>query len=292
MKINWTNNHNSPDWEMDLVKNDDYTGNKGADWATSKLIDPGQMNRLKKFDFTHDMDVMESAFTEYGKAKHYIFERALARNPRYITKQRFFRKISSHGKGWTISGEPDIFDKKTGELWDLKNPTEWVIKNKKWKSWHEQLNIYAWLLAPEGAIVKTIKARAWVKDYKKYGPLGNPRLTIEFKLWAPEETERFIKDRITDQLEGQSCTLEQRWSEDKTAVWAVKKIVKKIVNKNAEKYGLHDTEQAAGRDALKRTIDKPGTSYHIEHRPANPWFRCEGYCVVKSICPQYKEGKK
>jgi len=284
MKINWTNNHNSPDWELDLVKNDDYTGNEGADWATSKLIDPGQMNRLKKFDFTADMDVMESAFTEYGKAKHYIFERALAGNPRYISKQRFFRKISSHGKGWTISGEPDIFDKKTGELWDLKNPTEWVIKNKKWKSWHEQLNIYAWLLAPEGAIVKTIKARAWLKDYKKYGPLENPRLTIEFKLWAQEETERFIKDRITDQLEGKSCTLEQRWSEDKTDKWAVMK----SGSTRAVNNGVHDSEEQAQLDVRIR----PPGSYRIEYRPGNPWFRCEGYCVVKSICPQYKEGKK
>jgi hypothetical protein len=101
-----------------------------------------------------------------------------------------------------ITGRFDVlYDKK--DLIDNKAVNVWaLIFDRNMEKWHEQQNLYAYLLHLRGTDVETINIAAWYKDWKEGDAIRDKAYPqdqhqeYQLKLWPWDVTEELLMDRL------------------------------------------------------------------------------------------------
>lgn len=291
----------------DLVfeyENKHYT-NLGSDYSVTTLLQPPRIVQLERRHGTRILpsspeklsrkEMHDSLVSMTGTAVHDILEkmtwRIINRGPDsgYLVERRMWDRLW----GRKISGK---FDGLVGDmLYDYKRTSVWKYVYGDTFDWEAQLNMYAYLLGLMGVFVGHItvfvlfrdweQAKAWDRGYPKYN-----HEAIPLKVWALEEQEMYLQDRIElhkvnedlPDWELTHCTAKDKW--EKPAKWAVYKLKEGKRPKKATR--LLDTEEGAGEYIRKMKLKE--TEVAVEYRPGNR-TRCEDWCNVKEFCNQYKE---
>ena len=279
-----TNNLGLPDPIVQAVANDTYTGGAAnINISVSSLDKPVRQRWLERL---HRDEISEDAadriWALLGSAIHSILERA---NVDGIAEERLSVMVA----GWRVSGAFDHFTLGEGVLSDYKVTSVWSIRDGGRSAWKAQLNIYAHLLRAAGHVVRSVRAIAIARDWRKneflrYGSDGYPPhqvVVIELPLWTPEECDAYLLERVTAHQAASTdalphCTREERWQRD--AVWAVVK----DGNKRATKLCASEAEAIAVIGEAKKM--------HVEFRPGIA-VRCEQYCSVSEQCRAIGDGQ-
>ena len=142
------------------------------------------------------------------------------------------------------------------------------IYKSQMESWTKQLNIYAHLYRKAGFTPEKLEIVAFLKDWSRMKAKADkdyPQFSVAvvpIKLWSPEETEKFITERIQliqgfediDDYLLPQCTREERWQTDDT--WAVKKKANKEL-KRLSKLSPHNPEGGYIRNYLDWLTEIP-----------------------------------
>lgn len=272
-----------------------------GDYSATGLINPVRVVALgKRYGHLAKRSLKGQAASLIGTAVHEMMERLLRQanviNPDYLLERGLvhpfwigdndFRLVS--GRFDILHDEKDIYDIKTTKCWHLVFDPDMV-------DWHQQQNIYAFLLKMRGVTVETLNIVAFYLDWiesktlrdKKYPQ--SPVVEYQLELWTPQEQEDFIMHRLQMHVEAEStpdeelpvCTQEERWEEP--PVFA---IMKGPNAKRAAKLIKNGTFE----DALKaaRGMGGLGNESFIEIRYENR-KRCLKYCDVNEYCNVYQD---
>jgi len=232
----------------------------------------------------------------HDRLENYLY-RFMGKNPEggYLIEKRLWDRILDR----KISGKFDVFLK--GTLYDWKTCSAWKRLFESYEDWITRLNLYAYFLRTWGVQVDRICIIAWYMDWDKFKAKdkGYPNTEVEGihldELWDPEEQERFMMHRITEQIDAENvpdddlpyCTDKEMWV--KGEKWAVKH----PKSKNACR--VVDTEAEAKQwivDYSSRVTQKYTTKeMTVEHRPGSRG-RCEDFCKANVFCNQYREWKR
>lgn len=282
MKI--TNKFNLPQTFLNVIHRPTYT--KGAsNISATELLNSPRIVQLKRQHWDNlEQDASEMVWQLFGSAVHSILEHGKDEN--HIVEQRLFAIID----GWTISGAIDLqeVDDQGIAVSDYKVTGAWSVMNEK-QDWHNQLNIYAWLIErAKGVPVYKASIVAIIRDWSardaqtKEGYPQSPIVTIDIPLWSFEKRQQYIQDRL--HLHNQAyfaieaggdmpeCTTEDMW--EKPTTYAVKK------DGGVRAKSVHKTLMEA-QEAL------PPKGYTIEVREGER-TRCSKYCQVSNFCSQYQ----
>lgn len=321
MAINLTNKHNLPETFVNACLIDNHVTR--GDISVTQLIDAPQIRYLKRNN-DYEEDVMDRIWALMGTAVHYILElseieysearymmecygalikhgnEGLAKEllsfveekfPRFKDPDVFLEKtMSIEIDGMTISGTMDKFTQSTGVLEDYKNCSTWAyINEESKKKWYAQQNIYAYMLRQNGHTVNKSIINAIFRDFSKSAGLRNkdypknPIEIIDIKLYDDDFMKNYLKKRVqlhrnADEGNVAECTGKERWSKpDQFAV-------KQKGRKNAVRV-------LSSQKALDEWMTANSFKYDnlsVEKRPGSNG-RCENYCSVSSICPQFKK---
>jgi hypothetical protein len=226
-----------------------------------------------------------------GTAVHKYAEQCLKR---YSDKYDLERRLTTTIEDRIISGTFDIlldkiiFDIKTCKTWKLVYDPEMV-------DWHEQQNIYAYLLYLDGIEVEHIYIQAIYLDWIASKALRDrnypqqPDPVYELELWPFDETEDFLRGRVglmkryeevPDELLPE-CTMKERW-EDPLRFACYKS------NTAKQAYRVKNTLEEAIE--IMKTTKGFGAGSYIEVRHAER-KRCEKYCEVSHLCNVHRQYK-
>ena len=276
----YTNKHGLPDAIFNAVTNDPYS-NEGSDITVTRLINPPQMERLKRL---HEGEIVEDAMDRLwammGQAAHVVLERAAGHHE--FTEERFHSTVL----GFKVSGQADSLTLE-GILRDYKLTSVWAIKSMLEggkTEWEQQLNLLAALARRNGMTVNKMFILAIARDWRNsesFKMADYPPRAVEWESprWDDTTADIFLEHRVRLHLVEEivpKCTPEEQWRRD--TKWAVvKKPGGKALRLLPSEYDAHEWKlQNIGNDGL------------VEKRPGSA-TRCEQYCVVKDFCPQYKE---
>lgn len=328
-RMELTNKNNLPEIICKAVSLDLYTG--FGDISVTTLIDSPRVRMLKKIhkpqndvsDFIwsalgtsfhnlmefseyeqHEVKVLKQAqdvLERHGAGKvaewmeKYIettFDKSINNN--VIQEKR----LSIEFNGWTLSGQFDRYNVKEKLLSDFKLTSTFSYMNKEHHDKYvQQLSIYAYMLREHGYEVDkaeiifmfrdwTASKSGWNRDYPP-----TQALSMEINLMSNEETEEFIRKRISlhQQVEESGvlpdCSPKEMWSTNDE--YKIYKKVKGKVQKRCINGGTHPSYESAL--AHKSKIE--GTSldeFVIKHVPSER-KRCASYCSVSEFCSQYKK---
>lgn len=280
-----TNKFGLPETIVNVIHRPTYTKGKANISVTELLNSPRIVQLKRKYWDEIETDASEMVWALFGSAVHNILEHG--KDSHHVVEERIFTEFD----GWKLSGAIDLQEVEDDGIIisDYKVTGAWSVMNEK-QDWHNQLNIYAWLV--ERVKQRPIKklqiiaiVRDWAaRDVTKEGYPSSPIATIEIPLWSMEQREAYIKDRIhlhseayfDSETEGEmsECTPEEMW--EKQTTYAVKKI-DGVRAKSVHKT-LEDAQQALSQ--LK--------GYAIEVRQGER-TRCDKYCQVNSFCTQYQK---
>jgi hypothetical protein len=196
-----------------------------------------------------------------------------------------------------VSGTFDILHKGR-DLYDLKTVNVWKkVFDPDMVDWHQQQNIYAYLLGERGVKVETLNIIAIYKDWIKVQSLRDrsypPHQICQYrlKMWKRNEQERFIWNRLQAHVacekladdELPECTPEERWERfpgGETVQYAVMK------NDKARR-ALRVTPTLDEAITYANGSRSVTTQSFIEVRHAQR-KRCETYCPVAQFCDSYQ----
>lgn len=272
-----TNKLGLPDTFVNVIKRPQYT--KGdSQISVTEMMNSPQIVQLKRKHWDElEEDAADMVWSLFGSAVHNILEHG--KDQHHIVEQRIFTEFG----GWRLSGQIDlqeVYDDGV-VVSDYKVTGAWAVMNQK-ADWHNQLNVYAWLIERETKRkVKGLQIIAIVRDWSrrdtvKEGYPPAPVTTIPIPLWSYEEREKYVKTRLSlhgDALFGDApaCTSDDMW-EKPTTYAVVKEGAKRAKS-------VHETLEAA-QAALS-----PG--YTVEVREGGR-TRCESFCQVSNFCNQYQ----
>lgn len=279
-----TNKHNLPQTFVNVIERPTYSKGK-AHLSATELINSPQIVQLKHRHWDDiEVDASEMVWSLFGSAVHSILEHGKGDN--HIVEER----IHVTHDGWHLSGAIDLqeVDEDGIHISDYKTTGAWAVMNEK-QEWHQQLNIYAWMLEKaKGVPVKSLTIVGIVRDWSARDAANKPEypqapiVTIDIPVWPMQEREAFINQRIQLHAEAYfeadsggdlpECTPEEMW--EKPEVFAVKK------EGGVRAKSLHKTMEEA-QAAL------PPKGYIIEHRPGER-TRCEKFCQVSGFCKQHQ----
>lgn len=262
-----TNNFNLPLPLVRAIQNDPYDGGD-CDISVTRLIQPPQIAKLSKgLELTEDAS--ERVWSLLGQAVHTILERANAPSVKLSIEERLY----TERLGWRISGKFDVWE--DGVLSDYKITSVFAREGKV--EWENQLNLLALLCAENLIPVHRLQIVAIFRDWRPKEALKDDYpdsqvAVIPVKLWPIERTEAYLEERVRlyQQDEITPCSDEERWHQpDKWALMAKgRKRAIKLFDAKPENVTLADKQ-------------------YWEHRPGG-YRRCESYCPVSSVCPQWK----
>ena len=282
-----TNKHNLPATFVNVIKRPTYSKGK-AHLSATELIDSPQIVQLKHRHWDDiEVDASEMVWSLFGSAVHGILEHGKDKN--HIVEER----IHLTHDGWHLSGAIDLqeVDEDGINIKDYKVTGAWAVRNEK-QEWHQQLNIYAWMVEKAKNVeVKSLQIVAIIRDWssreaslKEDYPQA-PIVTIDIPLWAKQEQEAFVNERLhmhaAAYFESDSggdlpeCTSEQMW--EKQTTYAVKK-----------EGGVRAKSVHANREEAEAAL--PPKGYLIEVREGER-TRCEKFCDVSVFCKQYQAYK-
>lgn len=206
--------------------------------------------------------------------------------PNYQPTAEIERTISMSIGGYQLYGTRDYFIPAESRLQDYKlMPVSQHGKIDVKAEFKKQLNIYAYMTRKNGQTVNAIDVIAIYRDWSKaqskfkanYPPCAVEVLPIP--LMRDEEIENYILERLNlhhraEQGEYIPCTNAEKW--EKPTQWAVKS--------KGRKQAVRVLPTQAQAESYLKT--KTIVNGYIEKRAGNP-IRCESYCPVSGICPQY-----
>ena len=260
-----------------------YTKGKANISCTELLNSPRIVQLKRKYWDGIEQDVSEMVWALFGSAVHNILEHG--KDEHHLVEQRLFSEVD----GWTISGAIDLQEVEEDGIIisDYKVTGAWSVMNEK-DDWHNQLNIYAWLVEKvKKEPVKKLQIVAIIRDWasrdaEKENYPSAPVATIDIPLWTMEQRQKFIEDRIRmhseaffeSETEGDlpPCSTTDMW--EKPTTYAVKK--EGGVRAKSVHFSKEDAENAL-----------PEKGYFIEVRNGER-TRCEKFCQVNSFCSQYQ----
>ena len=223
-----TNNSNLPEFIYQSVLYWSKHHDSGADYSITQLLNPPRIAELQRL---HGDEIVEDAtdriWSLLGSATHKVIESAIEEDTEsFISERRFFAELS----GISLSGQVDVYDKKTKTVYDLKTTSIWepiFEKGGVRRERTEQLNSYAWLARQEGLEVERAAAVLIFRDWspnppahvrgqnKEYYPKEHVR-EHHVNMWSDEDAEAFLRKRIylREQAKEQLpfCTTEERWN--------------------------------------------------------------------------------
>lgn len=278
-----TNKFGLPQTFVNVIQRPTYTKGK-ANISVTELLNSPRIVQLKRKHWDDiETDASEMVWALFGSAVHNILEHG--KDSHHIVEERIF----AEHEGWKLSGAIDLQEVEEDGIIisDYKVTGAWSVMNEK-QDWHNQLNIYAWLVEKvKKQPVKKLQIIAIVRDWlardtAKEGYPSSPIATIDIPLWPMEQREEYINERIhlhsaayfDSEIDGEmaECTAEEMW--EKPEKFAVKK------EGGVRAKSLHDSRDEA-------ELAMPSKGYFIEHRPGSR-TRCESYCQVSAFCNQYQ----
>jgi len=264
----------------------DYNRGK-SDITVTQMIDPPQIVQLRK---QHEDDLSEDAgdmlWSLMGTAMHKILEEA---DSTALVEERLYLDA----EGWTLGGK---FDRMVllpeGVLQDYKFSSVWEYIFGLKPERIAQLNVLAELAIHNGYDISSLEVVMLFRDWKpmdakfKDGYPKSQIARIPVKLWSRAERQRYIRERIqlhqkADQGEIPHCTDEERWANNHK--WAVMKRSRKSALK------VCNSREEADEYMAERGLAEDDVHY-IEFRQGD-YIRCQRYCPVASVCPQWAHDK-
>ena len=277
-----TNKYNLPQTIMNVIDRPTYTKGK-ANFSVTELLTSPQIVQLKRKHWNElEEDAADMVWSLFGTAIHGVLEHGKDEN--HIVEERIHLEID----GIHVSGAIDLQEVEEDGivLSDYKTTSAWVVQNMK-QDWHDQLNIYAYLVEKaKGIPVKKLQIVAIVRDWarrdaEKESYPQAPIVVINIPLWPFEQREQFLKDRISKHISAAfdveigdellPCTPEDMW--EKETSYAVKK------EGGVRAKSVHKTREEAEAALTK--------GYFLEVREGER-TRCASFCQVADHCNQYQ----
>ena len=279
--MKYTNKFNLPDHICRWLAVDEYDYNPDVISATT-LIGPARAYVLKKLHAEElTMDYSDLLAVRYGTAIHDSLEKVAVYGESDFKEKRYFCEVL----GCEISGKMDaVID---GVIRDNKSTSVWKFVKQEFDDYIKQVSIYRYILHRNNIETdQTAYIDFFFTDWKKSdAEKGNGYPPIRYQeqaiiLWSLEDTEQFIKERLTEFLFAEEalpeCTKEELWTRDEA--WAVYAKPGQVKAKKLCK----STEEAKEYVAANGGV--------IEYRPGKV-MRCN-YCTAAPFCSQYAELKK
>ena len=149
-------------------------------------------------------------------------------------------------------------------------------------AWIQQLNLLRLLCVRNGLQVDRLQVVALYRDWRPKEALKEdyPQsqvAVLPVPMWTIEEANDFLEERVRLHRMDPAppCTDEERWKQPE--VWAVMKKGQKRAVKLFENRPEFDPFSAQA-------------GLYWQHRPG-AYRRCESYCPVSAICPQWAKDK-
>lgn len=236
-----------------------------------------------------EKDNVEKA-TQLKAAANYIFKLVPVFFPELNSRYLFEKTMQLNFGDMDLYGTFDLYDKETGILYDYKfcSVYAWIFPESR-KKWKQQMSVYASLLVKEGYPVNGLRIMAFFRDWSDSGKLRNKDypesqlMEIFIELRPMEEIDAFIAKRINIHREAEhgnvaECTGGDRWaSSDQFAV---------LLTGGKKALRLFDNKDLA-HSFISETQHKYAKNLWLQVRPGKS-VRCERFCPVSSVCPQYK----
>lgn len=260
-----TNKYGLPTPLVNAIANDPYSRGE-SDISVTQLIQPPQIRFLAR-GLEAEEDASEFIWRLLGQAVHTILERAYPDTA--IVEKRLFTTVL----GWIVSGQFDVYEERT--LTDYKITSVYARDGKQ--EWENQLNILRVLCHRNEMPVDKTQIVALFRDWRPKEALAGdyPKsqvAVIPVDMWPLEKAEAYLEERVRlHQMEAPPpCTDEERWKQP--SKWALMQKGKKRAVKlfDARPFQIKLNEEQ-----------------YWEPRPG-AYRRCESYCRVSSICPQWK----
>jgi hypothetical protein len=276
-----------------------------GDYGVTTLLKPPRMVQLERRygdRVIRPLEGLVSAFMGHGV--HSAFEENLRLKsilePRYDVERTVVDKIEDR----LISGRYDIlWDNK--DLYDIKTTKVWkVVFDPHFEEWHQQLNLYAYLLKRRGLEIASINIIAVFMDWSAQRAMrerlaGNggyppdPVMEYTLELWPYEKSEHFIIERINAMKDAENlddaslplCTSEERWMRTETGGEAAYALMLKPDARRATKICQTLDEAVATAKITKGIV--AGQSYIEVRYPVAK--RCESFCAINEYCNQYEK---
>jgi hypothetical protein len=268
-----------------------------GDYSVTTLLNPPRIVHLGKRHGSEVVKPPEQTIAAFiGSGVHSMFEESLKYHavidPRYEIERTVYDKIDDR----LITGKFDIlWDGK--HLYDIKTCKTWKkIFDPNMEEWHQQLNIYAYLLHNRKLDIRSINIIAVYLDWSKVyamRDLSYPAervIEYELNLWDWDFTEKFLRERvnlmkITEKVmddELPPCTDEEMWVRNADIKYAI------LQNASAKRaYRVCDSLSEAREVASKWKGLEVGSSFIEVRKPSRK--RCEDWCDINSFCNQYTE---
>ena len=270
-----------------------------GDYSVTDLINPPRVVRLKKRHMDEAEQPLSSVIPSMmGTAIHEYFEKYLTM---WVLKHKyqnytFEEQLEYDVSDRKISGRYDIRDGK--HLYDIKTAKVWKkIFDPEMIEWHQQQNLYSYLLHKNGTELDSINIVAVYKDWQEGNALRDRTYpqdqVVEHELshWTREEQERFLLERLelhkacedVEDHELPLCSRSERWERFQGGHEIEFVIMKKSTAKRAARVIKTSLEDAY---AYARGMKGITTDSFIEVRYAVR-KRCEKYCAINGFCSDY-----
>lgn len=193
--------------------------------SVTTLINPPRLTLLRAYhEESLEVDASSLLWMVQGIAFHYMMsEIGWSDGEDPLIEQRIER---SH-KGWTITGQFDVFARST--LADWKWTSIWSIATPKFE-WDAQLNLYRWLGLSRDLDPSKLETWALLRDWSEHKAAKDKRLPpipfarVERAIWSDEELNSYLDTRVDlyekavqmTKVSGSPntvpvCTAEERW---------------------------------------------------------------------------------
>lgn len=223
-----------------------------SDYTATGLLKPARMVALEK---KHASELCQDASSLIASVRGTVIHNMLETAGKELTEQGFIveERFYITVNGSKVGAKIDLFDTKTGTLYDWKTSSVYAVKRGLKEEHVQQLNIGAECLRQAGYMVNELRIAWFPMDYRSWEAEKDKKYPLEYsELQAPlipsEEVIKFIETRVEAMLFAEATFLEN-----------IRKFDKKVLCSEEETWG--------GR-------------------------RCAKYCSVANFCTQYKKDKK
>lgn len=285
-----TNKLGLPEALVEAVRydEDNYSGpSLKMDMGVGKLIGPPQIRMLLK---QHGKNLSEDASARiwmlFGKAIHKILEDA---EPSALTESAYVMDCL----GWKIGCVVDrLVLRPDNVLQDYKVCSVWKLILGDFADWEQQLNLNAHIVQANGIAVDKLEIIAILRDWsqtkadregKDYPQTVVVKVGVD--MWSKDIADAFMHVRTQLHKHAASgdvpfCTDSERWLRGEK--WACMKKGRKSAVRVLP-------SEADARDYLYSQNLHEDANYSVVHRPGT-YTRCESYCPVRTVCPQWASG--
>jgi hypothetical protein len=189
-----------------------------------------------------------------------------------------------------------IFSYDNKHLYDIKTCKVWKkVFDPDLVEWHQQLNMYAWMLRNRGLDIKSINVIAIYMDWQQQRAFRDdsypnaPIIEYELKLWQDDYTEKYINGRIKLMVESETltdeqlpfCSSEEMWQRASETTFAV------MPKKEATRASKVFTTMEEAKEYARGKFASVPEAFIEVRRPERT--RCEHWCDGKDWCSQYKD---